>query len=62
MFNSAQSNQINKSRLRVLQARQQMLDELFDEARSKLTSVSKDKSQYPALLKDLVLQVSLQYY
>lgn len=62
MFNSAQSNQINKSRLRVLQARQQMLDELFDEARSKLTSVSKDKSQYPALLKDLVLQVSSQCY
>ncbi|KAI9286644.1 ATPase, V1/A1 complex, subunit E [Umbelopsis sp. AD052] len=52
----AQSNQINKSRLRVLQARQQMLDELFDEARSKLTSVSKDSSQYPALLQDLVLQ------
>jgi hypothetical protein len=36
-----------------------MLDELFDEARSKLTSVSKDSSQYPALLKDLVLQVLL---
>ncbi|KAH8550736.1 ATP synthase subunit [Umbelopsis sp. PMI_123] len=52
----AQSNQINKSRLRVLQARQQMLDELFEETRSQLTSVSKDSSKYPNLLKDLVLQ------
>lgn len=34
-----------------------MLDELFDEARSKLSDVSKDSQKYAALLKDLVLQV-----
>ncbi|CAM0139291.1 V-ATPase V1 sector subunit E [Umbelopsis sp. WA50703] len=52
----AQSNQINKSRLRVLQSRQHMLDELFEESRAQLPSVSKDSNKYPALLKDLVLQ------
>jgi V-type H+-transporting ATPase subunit E len=33
-----------------------MLDELFEESRAQLPSVSKDSNKYPALLKDLVLQ------
>ncbi|RHZ80509.1 hypothetical protein Glove_134g179 [Diversispora epigaea] len=47
-----QSNNINKSRLRVLQARQELLEELFNEARTRLKKVS----QYGDLLKDLILQ------
>ncbi|RUS22939.1 ATP synthase subunit-domain-containing protein [Endogone sp. FLAS-F59071] len=52
----AQSNHINKSRLRVLQARQRMLEELFAETRAKLPDVTRDITQYRALLKDLILQ------
>ncbi|CAG8701960.1 4344_t:CDS:2, partial [Cetraspora pellucida] len=52
----AQSNYINKSRLKVLQARQQMLDELFTETRSQLKKISQDRDSYRDLLKDLILQ------
>jgi len=46
----------NKSRLRVLTARQELLDDLFDEARKKLTSVTKDKKKYQSLLEKLILE------
>ncbi|CAG8438587.1 12821_t:CDS:2 [Dentiscutata heterogama] len=52
----AQSNLINKSRLKVLQERQQMLEELFGETRSKLKEISQNKDSYINLLKDLILQ------
>ncbi|RIB29544.1 putative vacuolar ATP synthase subunit E [Gigaspora rosea] len=52
----AQSNFINKSRLKVLQARQQMLEELFVETRSQLKKISQNKDSYSNLLKDLILQ------
>ncbi|CAG8619830.1 32878_t:CDS:2, partial [Racocetra persica] len=52
----AQSNHINKSRLKVLQARQQMLDELFSETQSQLKKISQDRDSYRNLLKDLILQ------
>ncbi|KAI9209071.1 ATPase, V1/A1 complex, subunit E [Polychytrium aggregatum] len=52
----AQSNHINKNRLRVLQTRQQVLEELFKEAKSKLVSLTQDKTKYQHLLKDLILQ------
>ncbi|KAI8816010.1 ATPase, V1/A1 complex, subunit E [Fimicolochytrium jonesii] len=52
----AQSNHINKCRLRVLQARQQVLNELLSDAKSQLTSISNDRSKYEQLLHDLLLQ------
>jgi V-type H+-transporting ATPase subunit E len=46
----------NKSRIRILSARQELLDNLFDEARSKLSGATKDKGKYQALLKNLILE------
>ncbi|KAJ3216691.1 V-ATPase V1 sector subunit E [Dinochytrium kinnereticum] len=50
------SNHVNKNRLRLLQARQQVMEELFAEARSLLSTISSDPTKYHALLKDLLLQ------
>ncbi|KAL2912642.1 V-ATPase V1 sector subunit E [Polyrhizophydium stewartii] len=51
-----QSNLINKNRLRVLQARQTVLNDVFAEAKSRLRTITDDKAGYSALLKGLVLQ------
>jgi vacuolar-type H+-ATPase subunit E/Vma4 len=53
----AASNLANKSRLRILNARQQVLDGIFDQARKKLPDVQNNKEKYQALLKDLILEV-----
>ncbi|KAJ1545283.1 V-ATPase V1 sector subunit E, partial [Nowakowskiella sp. JEL0078] len=52
----AQSTILNKSRLKVLQARQQVLSSLFAEARQKITSASENEESYTILLRDLILQ------
>jgi V-type H+-transporting ATPase subunit E len=54
----AASNLANKSRLRILNARQQVLEDIFDKARKKLPEVQNDKAQYGKLLKNLILEVS----
>ncbi|KAL4805804.1 ATPase, V1/A1 complex, subunit E [Aspergillus unguis] len=47
----------NRTRLRVLSARQDLLDELFQEARGKISSIAaKDAKKYQAVLKALVLE------
>lgn len=46
----------NKTRLKVLSARQELLDNLFEEARTKLHDVSKNKSKYQEVLKNLILE------
>jgi V-type H+-transporting ATPase subunit E len=46
----------NKSRLRILSARQELLDRLFEDAGTKLAEVSKDKKKYQAILKALILE------
>jgi len=46
----------NKTRLRVLSARQELLDDLFEKARKKLAEASKDKAKYQAVLKQLILE------
>ncbi|KAI8615343.1 ATPase, V1/A1 complex, subunit E [Chytriomyces sp. MP71] len=56
----AQSNHVNKNRLRVLQQRQQVLNDLFTEVRGKLNTISGDSGKYAALLKDLLLQAFFQ--
>lgn len=47
----------NKTRLRVLGARQELLDELFQNARDKVSEVAADdQTKYQAMLKGLVLE------
>lgn len=46
----------NKTRIKVLSARQELLDELFEKAREKLEDFAKDKEAYGTTCKDLILQ------
>jgi len=52
----AKSTATNKARLRVLEAREQMLDDVFQTARKQLESIAQDGDKYGALLKNLILQ------
>jgi len=53
----AASNLANKSRLQVLNARQLVLDDIFEKAREKVPEIPKDKEKYQKLLKGLILEV-----
>lgn len=46
----------NKTRLRVLGARQELLDDIFEAAEKRLGEASKDKARYEGVLKGLVLE------
>lgn len=47
----------NKTRLRILSARQELLDELFENSNKKLIETgAKDKGKYEKVLKDLILE------
>ncbi|KAI9163279.1 v-type proton ATPase subunit E [Paramyrothecium foliicola] len=46
----------NKTRLKVLGARQELLDSIFEETRKKLGDGVKDKKKYQTVLKGLILQ------
>ncbi|KAJ4133118.1 V-ATPase V1 sector subunit E [Fusarium falciforme] len=46
----------NKTRLRVLGARQELLDSIFEDAQKKLAEGAKDKGKYQKALKGLVLE------
>ncbi|EFQ26730.1 ATP synthase subunit [Colletotrichum graminicola M1.001] len=46
----------NKTRLKVLGARQELLDNIFEDARKKLSSATKDKGKYQATLKNLIIE------
>ncbi|KAI9904104.1 hypothetical protein N3K66_000633 [Trichothecium roseum] len=50
------STMSNKTRLKVLSARQDLLDSLFEEAEKQLAAGTKDKSKYQATLKGLILE------
>jgi len=52
----AQSTLTNKSRLKLLQAREQHLQELFNEARTRLTELPKDESRYSQVLESSILE------
>lgn len=54
----AKSTVLNKQRLKILAARQEVLDDIFEEARGQLDTISKDKTKYADLLERLLLQVS----
>lgn len=46
----------NKTRLKVLGARQELLDGIFEDAEGKLSDGAKDKAKYQKVLKGLILQ------
>ncbi|KAI1744592.1 ATPase, V1/A1 complex, subunit E [Xylaria scruposa] len=46
----------NKTRLRVLGARQELLDDIFDQAAQKLADAAKDEAKYKTVLKGLLLE------
>lgn len=46
----------NKTRLRVLSARQELLDGIFEAAASQLGEVAKDSGKYQEILKNLILE------
>lgn len=46
----------NKTRLRLLSARQELLDDLFEQARKKLSDFSKDEKKYQGTVKNLLLE------
>ena len=46
----------NKTRIKVLSARQELLDELFEKARDKLASYSKEDGKYETMCKGLILE------
>jgi len=50
------SNELNKSRLQVLKAREEGIKKLFDQAKAKLVELSAKKESYVPLLKKLILQ------
>ncbi|KAI7863936.1 ATP synthase subunit [Spinellus fusiger] len=52
----AQSNSINKARLRTLQERQTILEHLLEESREQVNQVQNDEEKYAALLESLLLQ------
>lgn len=46
----------NKTRLKVLSARQELLDSVFEQAQKKLGDSTKDKAKYQEILKNLMLE------
>jgi len=50
------SNLMNQARLKVLKARDDMISEMLNEARQRLSNIAKDQSRYSALLDGLILQ------
>ena len=51
------SKQLNESRLKVLQARENAVHDLIHDAQQGLPSFSKDQQKYKTLLTDLLVQV-----
>jgi len=52
----ARSTISGKTRLRVLEARQELLDDIFEAAQQRLSEATKDKKKYEATLKGLILE------
>ncbi|KAL7267722.1 V-ATPase V1 sector subunit E [Rhizina undulata] len=52
----ARSNITNKTRLRVLSARQSLLEDIFEKARGRLSEVAADGERYTDIVKNLILE------
>jgi V-type H+-transporting ATPase subunit E len=48
----------NKSRIQLLSARQELLNNLFEQASEKIKDVSKDQTKYQEILKNLILEAA----
>lgn len=57
---SAQSNLTNKSRLKLLQRREEQLQELFSIARSSILTFAEDEGRYSQFLEGAIVQGFLQ--
>jgi len=57
---SAQSNLTNKARLRLLNRREEHLQDLFSTARNAISTLSQDEARYTKFLEDVILQGFLQ--
>jgi V-type H+-transporting ATPase subunit E len=53
---TTRSTVANKTRLKVLGARQELLDDIFEQAQKKLGDATKDKAKYEVILKNLILE------
>jgi V-type H+-transporting ATPase subunit E len=53
---TTRSTVANKTRLKVLGARQELLDTIFEQAQKKLADATKDKARYEDILKNLTLE------
>ena len=51
------SKQLNESRIKVLQAREDAVQTLLREAQARLAALSSDRASYKALLQGLLVQV-----
>ncbi|PQE33855.1 V-type proton ATPase subunit E protein [Rutstroemia sp. NJR-2017a WRK4] len=51
-----QSTLANKTRLKVLSARQELLDDIFEQAQKRLGEAANDKGKYQEILKNLMLE------
>ncbi|ESZ91482.1 vacuolar ATP synthase subunit E [Sclerotinia borealis F-4128] len=51
-----QSTVANKTRLKVLSARQELLDGIFEQAQGKLKEATSDKGKYTEIMKNLLLE------
>lgn len=60
VISSAQSNLTNKSRLKLLQRREEQLQELFSIARSSILTFAEDEGRYSQFLEGAVVQSLLQ--
>lgn len=56
----AQSNLTNKARLRLLNRREEHLQDLFSTARNAISTLSQDSGRYTKFLEDVILQAFLQ--
>lgn len=52
----ARSNVTNKTRLKVLGVRQELLESIFDDARKSLGQIANDKTKYTQVLEGLILE------
>jgi V-type H+-transporting ATPase subunit E len=57
----AASNITNKSRLKILSAREEVLRSIFEDARERLPDIQKDKEKYGTVLKNLILEVPFSF-
>ena len=55
----AHSHVVNKTRLRILNARNEALVAVFDDARKRLKSLTSDKAKYASLIEKLILEGAL---